>query len=217
MRNENKRNCYTATGIFAAFLHWTVLIHFVDVKAIGPYGSTVGFATVNRFVHELTGVHMYLYHVTDWLGIIPICCMVGFTILGLQQWINRKHILKVDYSILILGVFFFIVISLYILFEFYIVNYRPVLINGVLEASYPSSTTMLVMTVMPTTNIQFNSRIKCTVTRQLTAFVINAYVVFMVFGRLIAGVHWFSDIVGGALFSIALVRAYREVVGLVDK
>ena len=160
MKKENQRNFCIATFTILAFLLWTVAIQFVDVQAIGPQESSVGFATINQFVHNLTGVHMSLYTITDWLGLVPLVFVIGFALLGLIQWIKRKHLLKVDYNILILGGFYIVVMAVYVLFEMLVVNYRPVLINGYLEASYPSSTTMLVMCVMPTAIMQFNARIK---------------------------------------------------------
>ena len=194
-----------------AFVMWTVAIRFIDVQAIGPQGSSVGFATINQFVQNLTGVHMSLYTITDWLGLVPLVFVIGFALLGLIQWIKRKHLLKVDYNILILGSFYIIVMAVYLLFEILVVNYRPVLIGGILEASYPSSTTMLVMCVMPTAIMQFNARIKNNVLKQCVASVIIAFIVFMVIGRLISGVHWFTDIVGGALLSAGLVLMYRTI------
>jgi undecaprenyl-diphosphatase len=99
------------------------------------------------------------------------------------------------------------------LFEVAVVNYRPVLINGLLEASYPSSTTMLVMCVMPTAAMQLHARIKKRLLRQSVIFLIIAFTSFMVIGRLISGVHWFSDIIGGALLSAGLVLMYHTVNG----
>jgi len=106
------------------------------------------------------------------------------------------------------------VMAVYVLFEMLVVNYRPVLINGYLEASYPSSTTMLVMCVMPTAIMQFNARIKNNVLKRFIASAIIAFIVFMVIGRLISGVHWFTDIIGGALLSAALVLLYRAIIRL---
>ena len=197
-----------------AFLLWTVAIQFVDVEAIGPQESSVGFATINQFVHNLTGVHMSLYTITDWLGLVPLVFVMGFALLGLIQWIKRKHLLKVDYNILILGGFYIVVMAVYVLFEMLVVNYRPVLIGGILEASYPSSTTMLVMCVMPTAIMQFNARIKNNVLKRFVASAIIAFIVFMVIGRLVSGVHWFTDIIGGVLLSAGLVMMYRAVIRL---
>ena len=214
MKKENQRNFCTATCMLLAFLLWTVAIQFVDVQAIGPQESSVGFATINQFVHNLTGVHMSLYTITDWLGLVPLMFVMGFGTLGLIQWIKRKHLLKVDYSIFVLGGFYIVVMAVYVLFEMLVVNYRPVLINGYLEASYPSSTTMLVMCVMPTAIMQFNARIKNNVLKRCVASAIIAFNVFMVIGRLISGVHWLTDIIGGALFSTGLVLLYHAIISL---
>ena len=214
MKKENQRNFCIATCMLLAFLLWTVAIQFVDVQAIGPQESSVGFATINQFVHNLTGVHMSLYTITDWLGLVPLMFVMGFGTLGLVQWIKRKHLLKVDYSIFVLGGFYIVVMAVYVLFEMLVVNYRPVLINGYLEASYPSSTTMLVMCVMPTAIMQINARIKNNIIKRFVASTIIAFIVFMVIGRLVSGVHWFTDIIGGALLSAGLVLMYRAIISL---
>ncbi len=197
-----------------AFVMWTVAIRFIDVQAIGPQESSVGFATINQFVHNLTCVHMSLYTITDWLGLVPLMFVMGFGTLGLIQWIKRKHLLKVDYSILVLGGFYIVVMAAFVLFEVLVINYRPVLIDGILEASYPSSTTMLVMCVMPTAIMQFDTRIKNDVLKRCVTYAITAFIVFMVIGRLVSGVHWFTDIIGGALLSTGLVLMYRAIIGL---
>ena len=212
MKKKNQKNFCIAICMLIVFVMWTVAIRFVDVQAIGPQESSVGFATINQFVHNLTGVHMSLYTITDWLGLVPLVFVMGFALLGLIQWVKRKHLLKVDYNILILGGFYIVVMAVYVLFEMLVVNYRPVLINGYLEASYPSSTTMLVMCVMPTAIMQFNARIKNNVLKRFVASAIIAFIVFMVIGRLVSGVHWFTDIIGGALLSTGLVLMYRAVI-----
>ena len=212
MKNKKQKNIYIAICILLTFSLWTLAIQWIDVQEIGPQESSVGFATINRFVHNLTGVHMSLYTITDWLGLVPLAFVIGFGALGLIQWIKRKHLLKVDYSILVLGGYYIVVMAVYALFEVLIINYRPVLINGFLEASYPSSTTMLVMCVMPTAIMQLNTRIKNNVLKQCIAFTITVFIVFMISGRLLSGVHWFTDIIGGALLSIGLVSLYRSII-----
>ena len=122
--------------MLTAFLLWTIAVCVVDVEAIGPEESVVGFAAMNNFVKELTGIHMALYTITDHLSIIPLGFVAAFALLGLAQWIKRKRLSRVDRNILMLGVFYFLVLTFFILFEMLAINYRPVLINGVLEASY---------------------------------------------------------------------------------
>ena len=152
---------------------------------------------------------MQLYTITDWLSLVPLVLVLGFAILGLVQWVKRKSILKVDRSILILGGFYVAVMAVYVFFEIFVINYRPVLIEGFLECSYPSSTTMLVMCVMPTAMMQFHTRIKNGIVKGCITCAITAFTAFMVIGRLISGVHWFTDIVGGALLSGGLVTLYH--------
>ena len=208
MEKKNKKRLVLGVSLVLAFVLWTVLVRFVDVRAIGPEGSSVGFAALNGFVHELTGVNWFLYTVTDWLGVVPISVALGFAILGLVQLMKRKSLCKVDYSILALGVFYIVVMAAYIFFEMVVINYRPTIINGCLEASYPSSTTMLVMCLMPTAAMQLNVRIRNRVVRRCTIIAIIAFTTFMVIGRLISGVHWITDIIGGALVSSGLVLMY---------
>ena len=214
MKKETKKNFGIAAILLGAFVVWTAAVQLVDVQPIGPQGSAVGFATINGWVHSLAGVHMSLYTVTDWLGLVPIGVAMGFALLGLIQWIKRKHLRQVDFSILVLGGFYLLVMAAYVLFEVVVINYRPVLINGCLEASYPSSTTMLVLCVMPTTLMQLNARIKSQTLKRWVGFGITAFILFMVIGRLLSGVHWFTDIIGGALLSAGLVMLYYSITSL---
>ena len=211
MEKKNKKRLVLGAGLVVVFVLWTVFVCFVDVRTIGPEGSSVGFATLNGFVHELTGVNWLLYTVTDWLGLVPIAAALGFAILGLVQLIKRKSLWKVDHSILALGVFYIVVMAAYVFFEMVVINYRPTLIDGYLEASYPSSTTMLVMCVMPTAAMQLNARIKNTVFRRCAIIAIVAFTAFMVIGRFLSGVHWITDIIGGALFSAGVVTTYFSI------
>lgn len=198
----------TGCGFLAAFLLWTAAVCLVDVQAIGPKGSEVGFAGLNGWFHALTGVHMTLYTITDWMGLIPLAVAMGFGLLGLDQWIKRKRLRKVDGSILLLGGFYLAVLAVFLLFEAFVVNYRPVLIEGVLEASYPSSTTLLTLCVMPAAMLQWKERIKDKRVRTWILGVSAGFTLFMVGGRLVSGVHWLTDIVGGVLLSAGLVLLY---------
>ena len=208
MKKETIKIFAAAVLFLVLFIIWTVLVSTIDVKPVGPHGSSVGFATLNGCFHEFTGLYMNLYIITDWLSLIPVCFIIGFGSLGLMQLIKRKNILKVDFDILILGAFYVIVMAIYLLFESLVINFRPVLINGIMEASYPSSTTLLVLFVMSTAMIQLNNRIKNTKFKKCAELLIIAFIVFMVTARLLSGVHWLSDIIGGIFLSAGLVSMY---------
>ena len=209
MKQRNKRGILSGAALILGFILWTILIQTADVQPVGVNGTTVGFASVNTWFHRLTGVHMTLYSVTDWLGLVPIAVCICFGLLGLTQWIRRKSIVQVDRDILLLGGYYILVILGYLIFEMIPINYRPILIDGFMEASYPSSTTLLVLSVMPTLLFQINRRAKSQTVRRMTATFVILFSAFMVIGRLVAGVHWLTDIVGSVLLSAGLYCLYR--------
>lgn len=202
-----KSFCFAAL-LIAAFIVWTLLLCTVDVSPIGVGGTKVGFSTLNTAFHSATGVNMLLYTLTDWLGLIPLGVALAYAISGFCQLVRRRSILKVDRSILALGVFYVAVIGVYIFFEYVIVNYRPILIEGIAEASYPSSTTVLTVCVMATALADLRLRISNRRVKACVVAFICAFIGFMVICRLISGVHWVTDIIGGALISAGLVTAY---------
>lgn len=208
MKKQHTASIRSALGALAAFALWTILVEHVDVQPLGPNGSCVGLAAINGAFHALTGVHWALYTLTDWLGLVPIGIALGFASLGLVQLIQRKSLRKVDRDILALGGFYLVVLAAYLLFEAIVINYRPVLIDGNLEASYPSSTTMLALCILPTAMMQLKVRIRSAAVRRAILGVLAAFTFFMVAGRLISGVHWLSDIIGGTLLSAGIVSMY---------
>ncbi|MBQ3864874.1 MAG: phosphatase PAP2 family protein [Clostridia bacterium] len=213
MENERIRKKELLAGIvlLSVFVLWTVLIRHIDVQNAGPIGTEIGFATVNVWFHRLTGVHFMVYTITDWLGLVPVIVCMCFGVLGFAQLVKRRSLWKVDSDILLLGAYYVVVILGYLLFETVPINYRPILLEGNLEASYPSSTVLLVLTVMPTLKHQSDRRIAKPVARKaITVFVI-VFSAFMVTGRLIAGVHWITDIIGSVFLSSGLFMIYRSM------
>ena len=214
---DNRKRALLGIVLLAAFVLWTILIQHIDVQRVGPHETDIGFATFNVWFHQMTGIHMLIYTITDWLGLVPIIICMCFGVLGLAQLVKRRSLLKVDFDILLLGAYYMVVILGYLLFEMVPINYRPILIDGNLEASYPSSTTLLVLTVMPTLKYQSDRRITNPVARKtITVFVI-VFSAFMVIGRLIAGVHWITDIIGSVFLSSGLFMIYRFMAEYTDQ
>ena len=217
MKENKKRHLFSGIIYIAAFIIWTILILNIDVQPVGQNGTNIGFSTFNHCFHHLTGVHMTIYVITDWLGLVPVFICFLFGGLGLFQWIKRKNLFQVDHDIILLGIYYDIVILGYLIFEIIPINYRPILIDGFLEASYPSSTTLLVLSVMPTLVFQSERRLKNAAAKKSIRILAILFSVFMVMGRLYAGVHWFSDIVGAVLLSTGLFEIYKTVVLLYCK
>lgn len=210
MKRNAKKNLLLGMLLMLSFILWTVLVVTFDVKPVGVEGTNVGFAALNTTVHKLTGCNMTLYNITDWAGLVPIFVCFVFAGVGLGQLIKRRSLLKVDIDIIFLGIYYIIVIAAYLVFEMTPINYRPVLINGFIEVSYPSSTTLLVLCVMPTLNFQAR-RIDNKCIKTVIIILSVVFSVFTVGGRLISGVHWLSDIIGSVLFSFGLFCIYKGV------
>lgn len=214
---KKNQNLLTGISLLMGFAAWTFLIQTVDVQPIGPNRSSVGFAALNGWFHQLTGVHWTLYTLTDWLGLVPICVCLIFAGAGFVQLVQRRSIFKVDLDIIMLGAYYVLVIFGYLLFEMVPINYRPVLIEGFLEASYPSSTTLLVLSVMPTLCFQAQRRLSPNALRQTILIFSVLFSVFMVLGRLVSGVHWLTDIVGAVLLSSGIFLIYKASVNFLCK
>ena len=217
MKKNEKKSLLIGSIFIAMFAVWTVLILTVDVQPLGQNGTSIGFATFNCWFHHFTGVNMVIYTITDWMGLVPVAICLSFAGIGLVQLIKRRSLFRVDADIMILGVYFVIVFLAYAIFEMIPINYRPILIEGRMEASYPSSTTLLVLSVMPALVEQIKRRLSGIRVKQIITIAAIAFSVFMVTGRLISGVHWFTDIVGGELLSVGLYMLYKAAVMLALK
>lgn len=217
MKNNGTRILTVGVILLLLFFLWTALIQTIDVQSAGQNGTNIGFADLNVWFHKLTGVHMNVYTITDWLGLIPLFICMVFGVVGLIQLIRRRNLLKVDIDILLLGVYYIVVIFCYLIFEMIPVNYRPIPIEGRMEASYPSSTTLLVMSVMPTLVFQTYRRVGDKGIRYSIYVFTVLFTAFMVVGRTVAGVHWLTDIAGSVLLSSGLYLIYHGSVNIIDE
>lgn len=214
---REKKLLVVGIALISAFVLWTVLILAVDVSPVGQNGTNIGFATLNTAFHKSTGVNMTLYYVTDWLGLVPVFCCMVFGVVGFVQLVKRRSLFKVDTDIILLGLYYITVIFGYLIFEMIPINYRPIPIEGRTEASYPSSTTLLVLSVMPTVVFQVMRRIKSVVIRNAVSLSSIAFSMFMIIGRTVSGVHWLTDIIGSLLLSAGLYLIYQSIVLMIDK
>ena len=213
---KSRRDLVTETALLAAFVLWTALVQLEDVQPAGQNGTCVGLAAFNVWFHGLTGVHMVLYAITDWLGLVPAAVCLGFGVMGATQLVRRRSLSAVDPDLLLLGVYYVLIAATYLVFEAFPINYRPIPIDGVMEASYPSSTTLLVLGVMPTLAYQIVRRSKSIQAKVAVVSFVAAFSALMVAGRLVSGVHWATDIVGSILLAAGLFAMYRYAVARAD-
>lgn len=214
---KEKKLLFTGIIFVLGFIILTLLLKIIDVQPVGLNGTYIGFATLNCLFHNFTGVNMLIYYITDWLGLIPIFCCIFFCVFGFVQLIKRRNLFKVDYDILLLGIYYSAVIFGYMFFEMMPINYRPVLIDGILEPSYPSSTTLLTLSVMATVIFQAKRRIENLVIKKIITTFSVLFSLIMTTGRAIAGVHWLTDIIGSIILSYGLYMIYKSSILLFDK
>lgn len=211
MKNKGRITFAGISGLSAVLL--IILVRFADVRPIGPEGTSIGLSHLNQSIFECFGVNMLWYEITDWLGIAPILTAFCFAMAGLAQLIKRRSLLKVDREILALGGLYIAVTGLYVLFELAVVNYRPVIMPGSVhpEASFPSSHTMLVCVIMGSAGMLIGRYIRGKTLRRVLRIMCAVIIGITIIGRLISGVHWFTDILGGIFLSAALLALFSEV------
>ena len=205
-----RNNFLISTILILLAVVFTILVKVVDVESVGVTGTNIGFYTLNKFIFDKIGVNMMWYYITDWLGLIPIFIALVYALMGLVQLLKRRSLFKVDKDIMVLGLFYIIVIFIYIFFEKVIVNYRPILIDDLLEASYPSSHTLMTLCLCGS-SIIFNKRNFSSFFSKIINILSFLIIIVTVIGRLLSGVHWFTDIVGGILIASALLMCFYSV------
>lgn len=205
-----KRNIITSITLLMLSVVFTLLVKNIDVKAIGPNESLVGFADINKLFHNLIGSNMAIYKITEIIGLIPLLIAFIYVIIGIKQLITRKSLLKVDKEIYLLGLFYILVLGVYIFFEKVIINYRPVLIDNILEPSYPSSHTLMSICIC-ISSIMINKKLFRNNLADIENIISIIVMVLIIVGRIISGVHWFTDILGGIIISSTLVVLFYTI------
>ncbi len=213
MRKRKSNKYYRVGRIFLAiWIVFTVLIKVVDVQPIGPEGSKVGFAKLNGAFFEMTGFNETLYNLTETVGILTFAVIAFFASIGAYQLFARRSLFKVDKRIMALGFFYISVGIFYLLFRVVVINYRPVMLDGGLEASYPSSHTMMAISVFLSAIIMIHEMVP---KERLKHILIAACIVVLFVlagGRALCGIHWITDIVAGTLLSLGLLFIFKGVI-----
>lgn len=213
-----ERHLMVSAALFGLFVVFTVIVKLVGVGAVGPLGTTVGFSTLNNAIFTKLGFKAGWYKLTQCFGYVAILTMLAFAAMGgLELWQTRS-IKSVDKRILLLGAFYVIVLIVYIFFEkAVVVNYRPVMFDGELEASYPSSHTILSVCVFGSAALML-PRLLDKGSRMVIAmsYMMAALGGITVIGRFLSGVHWFTDIIGGVLISASLLLMFYTALEITE-
>ena len=206
---KNRRNLIITIALFALFVLFTIAVCVVGVDAVGPNGSSVGFAKLNQSFAARHEFNSIWYGLTKILGYVAILICIFFAATGVLQLVAGRSLKKVSPKLYALAGLYVAVAIFYAVFSKVVVNYRPILeSDGTLESSYPSSHTMLAVCVFISAIIQIMTGKGSEMFKKAICVVLGVMTVVMVFGRLFSGVHWLTDIVGGVILSAALLMAY---------
>ena len=207
-------------ALFGAFI---AMLKIVDVRPVGPAGTSVGLATLNGSAHELIGKLTTLLvgsgelfdKISDLTLLAAFAVAASFGLIGLIQFIRRRSLFRVDKEIVGLGIAYVLAGIVYIVFEMWVVNYRPVLEAGEVfpEASFPSSHTVLAFVVFATAVIAWGRLLENhAVIAKLLQFCGVALLLVAVVSRLLAGVHWVTDIMGAIIIGLTITSVYSAAV-----
>jgi len=197
-----------ASVLLLLFLVLIALLLGVDVQAVGVEGTSLGLARMNIYLLDVFGFHPWWYALSEWLGVVSLLVVAGFGLLALSQLIRRRSLKRVDRSLYVLFALYGVLAFLYLFFEHVVLNYRP----QVLEPSFPSSHTLLVVFVMGSACVVLSDMMCKGWKRHLLQGLCLLAGAVTVLGRLLSGVHWSTDILGAVLLSASLVFFFAAAV-----
>ncbi len=173
---------------------------------------------MNNAIFDYFGVNETWDKITDILLFLIIAAFLVFGVMGIMQWITRKSLKKVDKELVSVIPSLVLMVIIDVFFEkIWIVNYRPVLVNGVAESSFPSVHTMVSIT-LGLMMIKFFARyIKNKTLRNVASVVLIIMIILTSFGRILAGKHWMTDVWGGVIFGVLLVVLHLAILKLLNK
>ncbi|RKM58449.1 phosphatase PAP2 family protein [Butyrivibrio sp. X503] len=198
---------------FVITVVYTLLITFVDRKPVGAEGTSVGFSCFNTVIRDAIGLNVMWDKITDVFMLVAVLVALYFAVMGLLSLIREKSLLKVDKDLYVLAGIYVVIAILYVAFSKIPINYRPFLSPGEteLETSFPSTHVLVVGTILSTAVINLKKKIENQKLIKIITYVSVFIIVMTVIGRLLSGVHWFTDIVGGVLMFLTLTAAYASV------
>ena len=217
MTEKSKRLMIAAIGLTVLFVLLTILLKVVDVQPAGPQQSEIGFAGLNVAFATTIGYSKTFYYAAAILGILCLLIAAGFALMGLMQLIATKDLRQVNYRILAVGGLYVAVVLCYLFFELVVINYRPVAINDKLAPSYPSSHTLLALTITISAAMVLKGVLKNRRLAEILGWICVGLGVLTVLFRLLSGMHWLTDIVGGMLLSAALLTWFAFALELLHE
>lgn len=213
MKRKTRLSPFLIIGavLFFVFIIFTVLVRTVDLTSFPTEETSIGFSSLNIAVWKEIGMNDLSFTVSEVMGLLVLTAPLFFAVLALYQWIKRKSLLKIDLDLWILFTVYAITIAFYALFEIVVINYRPILIDGLIEASYPSSHTLLATVIGGTAFLEAKKRIKHAWIKIPLMVLLSFLAIAIPILRLLSGVHWLTDIIAGILLGASILFLYHGI------
>lgn len=210
-------NFSITAALFVVFAVFTIIAKFVDTGLVLTTNTKIGLSSINKPIFDSIKISDAWGTVSTVLFLVAALVALALIVIGVREFIKTKQLSKVNHKILFLIGLYMLTVFFYFLFEILIVNYRPLLDEGLAKASYPSSHTLLVCVVCLSACFVVPDYIK---NKPLKITIISLLILISLLTpvtRMLAGMHWFSDIIGSLLLSAALVMCYYSTTCLVKK
>ena len=204
----NKKFFIIGLVLLVLSIAFTFTVTKIDVQPIGPDRTSVGLSTINE--KYKVDYNEKVYKISKYLGYVALVIPVVYAGIGVYQLIKGKKLSKVDKRLYMLAIFYCVVLATYVLFEKVVINYRPVVLDDGLEASFPSSHTLMAL-CFTISAILVNKELFKDKTKIINCglFILGMAAAIT---RLFSGVHWFTDIVGGFLYACSLLLLFKSFV-----
>ena len=224
IQGKARKDLILAAVLLALFLLFTVVVSTVNVasvpvKVVAADGSwtageeiRIGLSGVNVPVSDQLGYRAGAYKVSKYLGYLSILTAVAFVAWFICEAVKRRSAAKADRRLIALMILFALTAAAYLLFEVLKLNYRPVVLDEGLEASYPSTHTLLAVAVMGGAARTLTALRKGP--SRLCACALCLIGAVIVICRCLAGVHWLTDILGGLLLGAALLALHAGLLAM---
>lgn len=206
-----KKTCITMACLFMGlYIVLLVMLYSVDVTFEGVNGSRIGLSGINIPIRDAIGTNMIFYNISKYVGALGIALVGVLAVWFLVRIIREKSLKALTRKEYELGVLYLLTCVLYVVFSKIVINYRPIIKwdeEGP-ESSFPSTHAMIAVVIFGSFCCIAGNYIKNEKLCKLIRILCVILAVLVIVGRMLSGVHWFTDIVGGVLVALSLVFAY---------
>lgn len=205
---KNILNFSITAGLFLVFAIFTILVKFVDTSVVATTGTQIGLSSINKPLFDFFGANETWGTISTLLFVIAGVVVLTLATIAVVEMIKSKSLFKINHKLLLVALLYVLTAIFYVIFEFVIINYRPLLDEGLIKASYPSSHTLLICVVCLSACLIVPDYIKSNPLKITITTILCLISVLAPITRLLAGMHWFTDVVASIILSLALVMLY---------